>query len=151
MKGVVEHFAAVNDAITIPIMVQDAPLSGVTLSVPLLVRMARELENVSYFKIECPFAADKIAALIDAGGDKIRRPIRRRRGCHASGRPRRGRTGTMTSGAVSRTYPARSLPAIFPTTRIERWRVGKKCLPLINHENRQCGLRAARPYMPKAA
>jgi len=33
------------------------------LPVDLLARMARELENVSYFKIECPFAADKLAAL----------------------------------------------------------------------------------------
>ena len=47
--GVFEHFAAVSDAVSIPIMIQDAPLSGVTLSVPLLVRMAKEIENVSYF------------------------------------------------------------------------------------------------------
>ena len=34
--GVIEHFSAVSDAVDIPIMVQDAPLSGVTLSVSLL-------------------------------------------------------------------------------------------------------------------
>ncbi|MCB2158009.1 MAG: dihydrodipicolinate synthase family protein, partial [Rhodobacteraceae bacterium] len=73
--GIIEHFQAVSDAISIPIMVQDAPLSGVTLSVPLLVRMAREIENVSYFKIETPFAADKLAALIEAGGDHIVGPF----------------------------------------------------------------------------
>jgi 2-keto-3-deoxy-L-arabinonate dehydratase len=27
---------------------------------------------------------------------------------------------------------------------MRRWRNGKLCLPLINHENRQCGLRAAK-------
>ena len=32
--GIFEHFAAVSDAISIPIMVQDAPLSGVSLPVP---------------------------------------------------------------------------------------------------------------------
>jgi 4-hydroxy-tetrahydrodipicolinate synthase len=53
-EGIFEHFAAVNDAAAIPVMVQDAPLSGVNLPVPLLARMARELEHVSYFKIECP-------------------------------------------------------------------------------------------------
>src|SRR5438132_6549909 len=32
-KGTIEHFARIADAVAIPIMVQDAPLSGVTLSV----------------------------------------------------------------------------------------------------------------------
>ena len=32
--GIMEHFQAVSDAIDIPIMVQDAPLSGVSLPVP---------------------------------------------------------------------------------------------------------------------
>ncbi|WP_247385371.1 hypothetical protein [Bradyrhizobium sp. 143] len=32
-------------------MVQDAPLSGVTLTVPILVRLAREVPLVSYFKM----------------------------------------------------------------------------------------------------
>ena len=49
--GIYEHFEAASNAISIPIMVQDAPLSGAPLPVDLLVRMARELENVSYFKI----------------------------------------------------------------------------------------------------
>ena len=62
-QGIIEHFRAVSDAIRIPIMVQDAPLSGVSLPVPLLVRMAREIENLSYFKIEVPFAADQVPAV----------------------------------------------------------------------------------------
>ena len=35
-KGVYEHFARIAEAAPIPIMVQDAPLSGVTLTVPFL-------------------------------------------------------------------------------------------------------------------
>ena len=42
-QGIYEHFAAVGDAVDIPIMVQDAPLAGVNLSVDLLVRMARNI------------------------------------------------------------------------------------------------------------
>lgn len=38
-------------------MVQDASLSGVTLTVPFLVRLAREVPLVSYFKIGVPYAA----------------------------------------------------------------------------------------------
>src|SRR5438046_876436 len=37
-----QHFARVAEATSVPVMVQDAPLSGVTLSVPFLIRLARE-------------------------------------------------------------------------------------------------------------
>ena len=40
-EAVFEHFERVGAAGGIPIMVQDAPLSGVTLGVPFLARMAR--------------------------------------------------------------------------------------------------------------
>ena len=43
-------------------MVQDAPLSGVDLSIDLLVRLASEVPGVSYFKIETPQTADKLRA-----------------------------------------------------------------------------------------
>lgn len=47
-------------------MVQDAPPSGVTLTVPILVRLAREVPLVSYFKIEVPLRGE--AACVDRGG-----------------------------------------------------------------------------------
>ena len=43
-------------------------MSGVELPVPLLVRMAREIEMVKLFKIECPQAAAKLRALIAEQG-----------------------------------------------------------------------------------
>lgn len=48
-----EQFRAVGE-VGIPIMVQDAPLSGIDLPVTFLVRMAQEIEMVKLFKIECP-------------------------------------------------------------------------------------------------
>ncbi len=144
--GILEHFQAVSDAISIPIMVQDAPLSGVSLPVPTLVRMAREIENVSYFKIETPFAADKLAALIAAGGDDILGPFDGEEAATLLADLDAGATGTMTSAL----QPERIGPIV---TRflagdqdgaLEQW---KLCLPLINHENRQCGLRAAKTVM----
>src|SRR5882672_1230527 len=50
--GIEEFFHAVSDAIDIPIMVQDASVSGTPLSASFMARMAREIENVAYFKIE---------------------------------------------------------------------------------------------------
>src|SRR3954454_20784896 len=53
-RGIEEFYRAVSDAIDIPIMIQDAPVSGTPLSAPFLARIAREIEHVSYFKIEVP-------------------------------------------------------------------------------------------------
>ena len=96
-EGIFEHFGHVYDAIDIPIMIQDAPLSGATLPVPLLVRMAKEIENVSYFKMEIPFAADKLAALIEAGGKDIVGPFDGEEAVTLLADLDAGCTGTMTS------------------------------------------------------
>ena len=63
-EGVYQHFEALANAIDIPIMIQDAPLSGVTLPVSLLARIAKDFTNVSYFKIETPGTAEKLKALL---------------------------------------------------------------------------------------
>ncbi len=141
--GIYEHFKAVSDAIRIPIMVQDAPLSGVTLSVDLLAKLARELENVSYFKIECPFAADKLAALIEAAGDHIEGPFDGEEAATLLADLDAGCTGTMTSAM----FPDKIRPIVVKYREgdkagaLAQW---QQCLPLINHENRQCGLRACK-------
>ncbi len=142
-EGIFEHFAEANAAVSIPIMVQDAPLSGINLPVDLMARMARELENVSYFKIECPFAADKLAALIEAAGDRIAGPFDGEEAVTLLADLDAGATGTMTSAM----FPDKIRPIV------AEYRAGNKdaalahwtaCLPLINHENRQCGLRATK-------
>lgn len=144
--GVYEHFQAVSNAISIPIMVQDAPLSGCNLSVALLVRMAKELENVSYFKIETPFAADKLAALIEQGGEPIVGPFDGEEAVTLLADLDAGCTGTMTSAL----QPEKIRPIVMDyrggnvDAALAQW---EKCLPLINHENRQCGLRAAKTVM----
>src|SRR5262245_8307416 len=72
--AIVEFFQRLSDAISIPIMIQDAPVSGTVLSAPLLARMAREIEQVSYFKIETVGAASKLRELLRLGGDAIEGP-----------------------------------------------------------------------------
>ncbi len=144
--GIFEHYQAVSDAISIPIMVQDAPLSGVSLPVPLLVRMARELENLRYFKIETPFAADKLAALIAEGGDAVIGPFDGEEAVTLLADLDAGATGTMTSAL----QPENIRPIVIDTlagnhdAALAQW---KRVLPLINHENRQCGLRATKAVM----
>ncbi|WP_172292683.1 dihydrodipicolinate synthase family protein [Pseudoruegeria sp. HB172150] len=141
-QGIYDQFAAV-DAVGIPVMVQDAPLSGVNLPVPLLARMARELEQVSYFKIECPFAADKLAALIEAAGDHVLGPWDGEEAVTLLADLDAGCTATMTSGL----FPEHIRPIVMHYLGGDRdaaYAQWQKCLPLINHENRQCGLRACK-------
>ena len=145
-EGIFEHFDTVSAAIDIPIMVQDAPLSGVTLPVPLLVRMARDIENVSYFKMETPFAADKTADLIAAGGTDIVGPFDGEEAVTLLADLDAGITGTMTSALQPEHI--RKIVTLYRSGdqdgALQQW---TKCLPLINHENRQCGLRAAKTVM----
>jgi 2-keto-3-deoxy-L-arabinonate dehydratase len=54
---IVEFYQRLADAISIPIMIQDAPVAGTVLSAALLARMAREIAQVKYFKIETAGAA----------------------------------------------------------------------------------------------
>ena len=94
-----EQFARVGE-VGLPIMVQDAPLSGVDLPVPLLVRMAREIEMVKLFKIECAGAAAKLRALVAEGGAAIEGPFDGEEAITLLADLDAGATGTMTSAMI---------------------------------------------------
>jgi dihydrodipicolinate synthase/N-acetylneuraminate lyase len=127
-------------------MVQDAPLSGVNLSVPLLVRMAKEIENVSYFKMEMPFAADKLARLVEEGGEHILGPFDGEEAATLLADLDAGCTGTMTSALQPELI--RPIVINYRSGNIDAALAGwRDALPLINHENRQCGLRATKVVM----
>ena len=142
----IEHFARVAEAGGIPIMLQDAPLSGVALSVPFLVRLAKEVPLVRYFKIEMPGTAAKLRGLIEAGGDLIEGPFDGEESITLMADLDAGATGTMSSAL---------LPDLIKPV-VEHHKAGRRkdaaehyarILPLINYENRQCGLRAAKTVM----
>lgn len=63
--GLMHYFAAISKAVSIPIMVQDAPLmTQVAMPPALLARMGREIERVEYVKVEAPPTPSKITSLI---------------------------------------------------------------------------------------
>ena len=144
--GIAGFYRAVSDAIDIPIMVQDAPVSGTALSAGFLARMANEIEHLAYFKIETPFAAAKLRELIAIGGDAIEGPWDGEEAITLMADLDAGATGSMTGGG----FPDGIGPIVHAhlagrreeaMSRYERW------LPLINYENRQCGLLAAKALM----
>lgn len=145
-KGIYEFFQQVSDAVTIPIMIQDAPVAGTPLSVPFLVRMAKEIPNIRYFKIETPQAAAKLRDLIRQGGDVIEGPWDGEEGITLYPDLEAGATGAMTGAG----YPD-GIRKIFDPyqagRRDEAAEAYMRWLPLINYENRQCGLQAAKILM----
>jgi 2-keto-3-deoxy-L-arabinonate dehydratase len=145
-SAIVEYFQRLSDAISIPIMVQDAPVAGTVLSAPLLARMAREIEQVSYFKIETAGAASKLRELIRLGGDAVEGPWDGEEGITLYADLEAGATGAMTGAG----YPdgmRRIVDAFAAGRRDEAFDHYQRWLPLINVENRQCGLLAAKALM----
>lgn len=142
-QSIFEHFQRIAGAIDIPIMVQDAPLSGVTLSVPLLVRMAREIPLVSYFKIEVPGTAAKLRALIAAGDNAIVGPFDGEEGITLLADLQAGATGTMTSALIPELIKPVVTNYLDGNTETAA-EIYDRLLPVINFENRQCGLRATK-------
>jgi len=140
-----EQFKRVGD-VGLPIMVQDAPLSGVDLPVSLLVRMAREMEMVKLFKIECPQAAAKLRDLIAQGGDAIEGPFDGEEAITLLADLEAGATGSMTSAMI----PDQIKPVLDHMAKgdIEAATAAyARVLPAVNHENRQCGFRSAKAAM----
>lgn len=141
-----EFYARVSDRISIPIMIQDAPVAGTPLSAAFLARMAREIEHVAYFKIETAGAASKLRELIRLGGDAIEGPWDGEEGITLLPDLEAGATGAMTGGG----YPDGIRQIMDP------WQAGDreaaalayaKWLPLINYENRQGGILTAKALM----
>jgi 2-keto-3-deoxy-L-arabinonate dehydratase len=144
--GMLQHFAQIAEAAGIPMIVQDAPLSGVTLSVPFLAKLASEVPLARYFKIEVPWTAAKLRALIAAGGETIVGPFDGEEGITLMADLDAGATGTMTSALIPDLIkPILTHHAV--GRRAEAARLYQQLLPLINYENRQCGLRAAKTVL----
>lgn len=145
-NGVVEHLARIAEAAALPIMLQDAPLSGVQLSAEFLVRIAREVPSVSYFKIETAQAAAKLRRLIELGGDSVEGPFDGEESITLMADLDAGATGTMCS-ALAPDLIREVVAEHRAGRRKEAAAAYARILPLINFENRQCGLRAAKAVM----
>ncbi|TDF95402.1 dihydrodipicolinate synthase family protein [Paenibacillus piri] len=67
-----DYFAAIAKAVTIPIMIQDAPLaSGVNMPAPLLARLSKEFENISYVKVEAPPTSLKVTDVLQQSDGRL--------------------------------------------------------------------------------
>jgi 4-hydroxy-tetrahydrodipicolinate synthase len=144
--GLKRFFTAVAEAIDIPIMIQDAPMSGTPLPATMLADLAHSIPLVQYLKVESPKAADKLKAVVQLAGDACPGPFDGEEGITLIPDLEAGATGTMPSAAVPE--------ALVEVLR--RWQAGDRdgardqwehWLPMIHYENRQCGLQATKALM----
>jgi dihydrodipicolinate synthase/N-acetylneuraminate lyase len=145
-QQIYEFYAALSKAIDVPIMIQDAPVSGTVLSAAFLARMASEIEHVRYFKIETPGAANKLRELIRLGGTAIEGPWDGEEAITLLPDLEAGATGAMTGGG----YPdgiRQIMDAWQAGQRDEAAAAYARWLPLINYENRQGGILTAKVLM----
>ena len=99
-----------------------------------------------YFKIEVPGTAAKLRALIEAGGTSIAGPFDGEESITLMADLDAGATGTMPSALL----PDLIKPVLehhLAGRRKESADQYARILPLINYENRQCGLRATKTVM----
>ncbi|HEU5319010.1 MAG TPA: dihydrodipicolinate synthase family protein, partial [Chloroflexota bacterium] len=105
----------------------------------LLAKMAKEIEQVSYFKIEVHGAAEKLRDMIRLGGEAIEGPWDGEEAITLLADLDAGASGTMPSAG----YPDLLRPifdAYGAGKRDEAVRLYERVLPLINYENKQVGL-----------
>ena len=130
----------------IPIMIQDAPLSGIELTVPLLTKMINEIEQLTCFKIESAQAASKIRALIKNCSSRLDAPFDGEESITLYADLEAGISGSMSSALL----PEKIAPVIDHFWNDEKEKaeeIYNNILPLINFENRQCGFRATKTVM----
>ncbi|MBT1004283.1 dihydrodipicolinate synthase family protein [Paenarthrobacter sp. DKR-5] len=145
-ESILEYFKRLTDGLHVDVMIQDAPVSPTRLSAALLARLAREIPQVKYVKIEMPQTADKLRALIAAAGDDLPGPFDGEEGITLIPDLEAGASGTMSSAMV----PDKLGPIVRRFHKGERDEAAKDweaVLPLIHFENRQCGLRATKALL----
>lgn len=145
-EKIFEFYNSLSNALEIPIMIQDAPVSGTMLSATFLARMAKEIKNVAYFKIETAGAASKLRELIRLGGDAIEGPWDGEEAITLLPDLDAGATGAMTGGG----FPdgiRQIMDAYIAGRREDAVEAYMHWLPLINYENRQGGILTAKALM----
>jgi len=144
--GIRDFFAAVADEIAMPIMIQDAPMAGTSLSATFLASLAREIPQVRYFKLENGVAADKLRELIRLGGDAIDGPFDGEESITLMPDLEAGATGTMP-GCTTIDVLRETWDLWHAGRREEAIAAYERGVPLITYENKLCGLMASKALM----
>jgi len=140
---IVEYFQRVMDGVEVDLMIQDAPLSSTPLSTAVIARLAEEIPRLRYAKVEVARAADKLRTIGQAVGSRLPGLFDGEEGVTLLHDLQAGAVGSMASSSIP--LELRRVVGAFADgdEAIARgeW---ERLLPLIQYENRQCGLQAAK-------
>ena len=71
-QGIYDYYAAIAQAVSKPIMIQDAPNAcGVPVPVDVMIRLAKEYDAIQYVKAEAPPTFQKAKKIVDACEGKL--------------------------------------------------------------------------------
>ena len=71
LDGIERHAAALSQCTTVPLILQDHPLSGISMPAAFLAALARRVERLGYFKVEAARAPAKIGQMRRLGQDAV--------------------------------------------------------------------------------
>jgi dihydrodipicolinate synthase/N-acetylneuraminate lyase len=107
LLATLEYYRALAKAVKIPVMVQDHPVSGVAMGADFLARLAVEIENIYYFKLEFTQSPYKMARVLSQAGDAVKAMFGGESGVFLLEEYERGGRGAM---------PACYMPRVFSET-----------------------------------
>jgi dihydrodipicolinate synthase/N-acetylneuraminate lyase len=146
LDGIRRHSEALAGATTVPLILQDHPLSGITMPAPFLVELARTVDRLTSFKVESMRAPVKIGQMRRLGAGAVESIFGGTGGIVFLEELEQGAAGTMPSSLV---------PAAFVRV-LERFRAGEvreaadvfaRYLPLIAFETHLGGQRAVKELL----
>jgi 2-keto-3-deoxy-L-arabinonate dehydratase len=129
-EGLVRFYQEIGRAVRIPVMVQDAPLmTQVAMPAALLARMAREIENIRYVKIEAPPTAPKTTEVLRASEGAL--TVFGGLNCQFLYEElERGAMGAMPNSDITHVY-VRIWDLFHAGDKAEAWRIFVHALPLM--------------------
>ena len=131
-EGVAAFYAAVGAAVSVPIMVQDAPLlTGVNIPPALMARLAGASDAVRYAKVEAPPTAPKITAVREAAPELAL--LGGLNGLFMIEEITRGARGQMPAADMTALY-VEVWNCLEAGDREAAWRSFRQALPLIRFE-----------------
>ena len=149
LDGIRRHCGAIAKSTTVPLILQDHPLSGIVMPAPFLVELARNVERLGYFKVETGNAPAKIGAMRRSGADALQGLFGGSAGLLFLEEMDEGAAGTMPSSLIPDVF-VRVLARYREGDRTGASQLLARYLPLVVFEIHLGGQRAVKEVLLRA-
>ena len=143
LDGIFRHCEAISRRTVVPLILQDHPLSGITMPAPFLVDLARRIERLAYFKVETVRSPEKIGQMRRLAAGGIDGIFGGGGGILFLEELEQGAAGTMPSSLLPEVF-VRVLDLYRRGNREDAAKFFTRYLPLLNFETYLGGYRAAK-------